>query len=262
MRSLALAAFAAALVPLAAGQAPVGPPPKSWSAVRGQVVFPEKAALPVPKVLPVNVGACLRNGPLPDEQLLVSAKTRGIQNVVVWLCPDGTDPKAKFAADEIHPADAKRPPHLHSLVVTCCRYSPRIVLARPGDTLEVRNADVMNHNFTWESANNAAFNQNLAPGALFRFPGPLVAENPPIGFKCNLHPWMAGYVRVFDHPYFALTDEDGGFTIPDAPLGTYRLVVWHEKVGFLGGAPGRFGTKVEIAGPTTRLKVTEFTGLK
>ena len=43
---------------------------------------------------------------------------------------------------------------------------------------------------------------------------------------------MKGYVWAFDHPYSAVTDAAGNFTIPNAPVGAWRLVVWHEAVGF------------------------------
>jgi hypothetical protein len=39
---------------------------------------------------------------------------------------------------------------------------------------------------------------------------------------------MGGYLVAFDHPYFAVTDEDGAFSIANVPAGTYRLTVWHE----------------------------------
>ena len=36
---------------------------------------------------------------------------------------------------------------------------------------------------------------------------------------CNIHGWMKAYVRVFDHPYYAVTDEDGKFEIKLARVG-------------------------------------------
>jgi hypothetical protein len=48
---------------------------------------------------------------------------------------------------------------------------------------------------------------------------------------CDTHAWMIGYVHVFDHPYFAITDENGLFTIPNVSPGTYRLKAWHEDAG-------------------------------
>jgi hypothetical protein len=79
---------------------------------------------------------------------------------------------------------------------------------------------------------------------------PLAANTSPDSFGSTIHDWMRGYVRVFDHPYFAVTDANGRFEIKDAPAGNWRLVVWQESVGFRGAAPGRLGTKLAI--PETR----------
>ena len=88
-------------------------------------------------------------------------------------------------------------------------------------------------------------------------PNPLVAEGPPIQYKCTIHGWMTGYVRIFDHPYYAVTDADGKFEIKNAPAGKYRIVYWHEN-GFQGGAQGRFGEEIEIKGPATDVKPIDF----
>ncbi len=48
--------------------------------------------------------------------------------------------------------------------------------------------------------------------------------------KCDVHPWMNAYVAVMSHPYFAVTGEDGKFSI-DMPEGTYEIEAWHEKLG-------------------------------
>ena len=61
----------------------------------------------------------------------------------------------------------------------------------------------------------------------------------PIG--CNIHPWMGARVGIFDHPYFAVTDDDGAFTIKLAPAGAVRFFGYHEKLALFGGAKGRNG---------------------
>ncbi len=49
--------------------------------------------------------------------------------------------------------------------------------------------------------------------------------------RCDVHFWMASYVHVLDHPYYAVTGDDGSFEIKDLPAGTYTVEVWHEKLG-------------------------------
>ncbi len=42
---------------------------------------------------------------------------------------------------------------------------------------------------------------------------------------------MLGFVNVFDHPFFAVTDDKGAFYIPNVPAGTYTLKAWHGDAG-------------------------------
>ena len=42
---------------------------------------------------------------------------------------------------------------------------------------------------------------------------------------------MLAHIHVFDHPYFAVTDDHGGFTIPDVLPGGYTIKAWHEQAG-------------------------------
>jgi hypothetical protein len=49
--------------------------------------------------------------------------------------------------------------------------------------------------------------------------------------KCDVHPWMSGWIAVMDNPFFAVTDEDGSFSFSGLPYGQFELVAWHEKLG-------------------------------
>jgi hypothetical protein len=52
-----------------------------------------------------------------------------------------------------------------------------------------------------------------------------------VPFKCDVHGWMNAYVGVLTHPYFAVTDTSGSFTLKSLPPGTYTIEAWHEKLG-------------------------------
>ncbi|MBN9523652.1 hypothetical protein J0H58_34930 [bacterium] len=217
-------------------------PPQAWVTVSGQVVLPPDVPLPVPKLLP--------NG-AADESILVDAKTRGVKNVVVWLRSDDQNPKSKLAPADIHPADAKRLPRAQLIRFTpLLTFEPRVLNTRVGDTLIVQNQAQVPANFFWTSGNNGNINAVIPAGQFFRGPAALAAESPPIGYKSNAVPEAVGYLRVFEHPYHAATDAEGKFELHDAPVGKYRLVYWHEKVGFKDGAKGRFGIPVEITRDT------------
>ena len=57
------------------------------------------------------------------------------------------------------------------------------------------------------------------------------SEPDPFYIKCDVHPWMKTWVLVSDHPYFAVTDAEGNFSIEGIPSGTYEVVCWQEKFG-------------------------------
>src|SRR5260221_10287887 len=136
----------------------------------------------------------------------------------------------------------------------------RIPTCRVGDTIVVKNSAAIGHNFFWVSLNNGELNVNI-PANGKHTSNPLVAESSPIQYKCTIHPWMSGYVRIFDHPYSAVTDAEGKFEIKCAPAGNYRIVYWHENVGYKDGKAGRFGVPIAIAGDannTMEMKPTDF----
>ena len=257
MRQLMSCASCCALV-VAVG-ATAGDAKAQWSTIKGQVVFPANKKIPDRAALAVNQDKphCLKNGPILDESVLVNPKTRGIKNVVVFLRPDSTEASATFRAAEVHPTDAKRKAADVVIDQPCCVFVNRVSLARVGDTIVVKNPAPVPHNFFWDSANNGTHNPNIAAQGQWKMPAALKEERTPIQYKCTIHGWMTGYVRIFDHPYYALTDDDGKFEIKDAPVGKYRIVYWHEN-GVRGGARGRFGEQIEIKGPTLEMKPIEF----
>jgi plastocyanin len=112
-----------------------------------------------------------------------------------------------------------------------CQYKPHVLAVMTGQPISVRNDDPFLHNVHSLAIDNPAFNfgqPNKDPG---RKVDPMkVAER--FKIKCDVHPWMSAHVSVFEHPYFAVSREDGTFKIPgNLPDGDYKLVAWHEKFG-------------------------------
>ena len=257
MRQFVSCVFGCALVVTFAAAATAQP--AQWVTVKGQVVFPADKAIPKRAALKVETDKphCLAKGAILDESVLVDPKSRGIKNVVVYLRPDDATGKVDFPKENIHPADAKRKAEEVVIDQPCCMFVNRVTCARVGDTIVVKNPAPVAHNFFWDSANNGSHNPTIAAKTDWKMPAALVKEAPPIQYKCSIHGWMTGYVRIFDHPYYAITDEDGKFEIKNAPAGKFRIVYWHET-GLRGGAAGRFGDQIEIKGPTLEMKPTDF----
>lgn len=111
-----------------------------------------------------------------------------------------------------------------------CIYSPRVVGARVGQTLEFRNGDETLHNVHSLSIKDNDFNVGQPlKGAVYRFQ--LKKEEVMLHVKCDVHRWMTTYIGVVDHPYFAVSDEGGAFTIAGVPAGNHTIQVWHERYG-------------------------------
>jgi plastocyanin len=231
-------------------------PVHPWVTVSGRVVLPNDRDVPPPK----EVGGQIRdadhnrkNGPVIDGTLLVNPANRGVRNAVVWLRPDSDDPKAAFPKDRVHPDLANPKPRDREVVVNCCQFEPRVTAARLGDTMVFRNRSAISHNVNcWHylgAAGEQEFNVLVRPDTDYRPERPLVASTGPRYFRCGIHVWMKGFIWVFDHPYFAVTDADGRFEIPNAPLGDSRVVVWHEKVGYRDGRAGRLGHPLTLTAP-------------
>jgi hypothetical protein len=111
-----------------------------------------------------------------------------------------------------------------------CLYKPRVFGMMAKQPLKIRNDDDTLHNVHAMPTKSKEFNigqPNKGMETTRTFASPEVM----VKFKCDVHPWMAAYVGVLDHPFFATTGEDGSFTIKDLPAGTYEVVAWHEKLG-------------------------------
>jgi hypothetical protein len=112
-----------------------------------------------------------------------------------------------------------------------CRYEPHVLAMRVGQPIVVSNSDPLLHNVHALTMDNPAFNFGQPTLDRGRNLGPMKAAEV-FKVKCDFHPWMLAYVHVFDHPYFAVTAEDGSYSIPAGlPDGRYTLVAWHERLG-------------------------------
>jgi plastocyanin len=110
-----------------------------------------------------------------------------------------------------------------------CVYTPRVLSLMTGQELLIRNGDATLHNVHADAGSQTLFNFAQPSGPqedieIFQEPGL------PIHIGCDLHRWMDTYLGVFDHPFHAVTDTSGRFTL-DLPPGSYELAAWHERYG-------------------------------
>jgi len=156
---------------------------------------------------------------LPTTRFFMTGADGGLADVVVYL--KGAAGKSSGAAADPLTLDQ-----------TKCEYVPYVAAAQTGQTIRVLNSDPLMHNVHPMPVNKAAGNKEdnkvqMAKAAPLDFSFP--AEEMFLKFKCDVHPWMFSYVSIFDHPHFAVTDENGKFKIGNVPAGKYTLVAHHRK---------------------------------
>jgi plastocyanin len=111
-----------------------------------------------------------------------------------------------------------------------CWFRPRVFGIQTGQPFQVTNSDPVTHNIHPMAQINREWNHSQGAGdppITRRFLKPEVM----IAVKCNIHRWMHAYIGVVDNPYFAVSKEDGSYTIGNLPPGTYTVAVWQESLG-------------------------------
>ena len=152
---------------------------------------------------------------VPNESLSIGPG-QGVRFAVVTL--EGVT-KGKAVEKEI----------VHELDNINCRFTPRVQAASIGQFVLFKNSDPILHTAHAVFANQQPqFNVGLYPGRTSR--KPLIATGL-VQIRCDVHPWMAAYIMVTEHPYHAVSDIYGEYELSDVPAGVYQLKVWHETLG-------------------------------
>jgi len=202
-----------------AGGAAGTPDLTNGATITGKVAFDGTA--PKANTLDMSaVPACVNahKTPVKSEEVIVNSNGT-LKNVFVWV-------KSGLPADttwQVPSANVE-------LTQIGCMYSPHVVGAMTGQNLDIKNADPTGHNIHPLPANNPDFNQSQPPGSADIMHS-FARQEVLVPVKCNVHPWMRAYIGVVSHPFFAVTGEDGTFSLKGLPPGTYTIQIVHEKYG-------------------------------
>jgi plastocyanin len=182
---------------------------------------------PAPKKIDTSADpACGSKNPnLTTEDTVV---TNGkLANAFVYIKDGATTDGTKFAE-----YTWTAPSSAVTLDQNGCHYRPHVLGAMVNQDINITNSDPTTHNIHFTPKNNPDWNQSQPNGAP-ALTHKLARAEVLVPVKCNQHPWMKAYVGVLKHPLFAVSAEDGTFTIKGVPAGTYTVAAWRE-----GGATG------------------------
>jgi len=227
---------------------------QQWGTLKGQVIYVgnEKPNLKADLNMNKDEKACLANGPIIKEDLVVNPKNKGLRWVVVWLTVDNNGTADHQAALPIHPSLKEVKEKAVVMDQPCCKFEPHIATLREGQVFIGKNSSKLVHNMRviGVGPNNKNTKNLILPAKSEQ----QIGEEPwkvtvtragrpniPNPVSCDIHRWMSGWIFVFAHPYFAVTDEDGKFTIEKVPAGKFRVVMWHERDIFVLGEEGKVG---------------------
>ena len=194
------------------------PPPTSGGAsLKGVVRF--EGAAPKAKVISMAADpSCAKQHPSPVFSQEIMTDSKGdLQNVVVYISEGLGDRTFDVPTQPV------------VVEQRACMYQPHVLAVRANQPLHVVNDDPTSHNIHPTPANNREWNKAEPPGS--SVDEAFAREEIAIPVKCNLHPWMHGYIAVFKHPYFAVTGKSGSFDLSNLPPGTYTIKAWHETLG-------------------------------
>jgi plastocyanin len=180
---------------------------------------------------------------VPDERLVLG-EGNAVKGVFIYLnkAPKGGKPLAAPAGPFMF--DQKN-----------CRFFPHCVVIPVGQEVKVLSDDTIAHNTHTNPKKNPSVNAGVSPGdregkLSFTY---RKTESVPLSITCDYHTWMKAYQLPVDHPYAAVTDENGAFTIAELPPGKHAFVVWHEAADG-GFVERKFVVEIK-SGETTEMQI-------
>jgi hypothetical protein len=111
-----------------------------------------------------------------------------------------------------------------------CMYQPHVLGVEVNQPFKIVNDDQTLHNVHALPKVNSGFNMGM-PTKGMSIEKKFTKAEMGVRIKCDVHGWMNAWVNIVDHPYYAVSDASGAFTIANLPAGDYTLTAWHEKLG-------------------------------
>jgi hypothetical protein len=117
------------------------------------------------------------------------------------------------------------------LEINTCRISPFVMPVRNGHPMTIVNQDPVVHDVQAYTLKDyytfAMYDKRMVPESIAEKEVRLREGHYLFRVQCGVHDFMQSWGIAVGNPYFAVTDADGRFTIPDLPPGEYDIIAWH-----------------------------------
>ena len=180
----------------------------------GNVKYQGKVPKPKPLKMDADPVCGASHDGRPFSESFIVDENMNLKNVLVWFKNvdyKGTTTDTPAILDQIG-----------------CIYEPHVLGVMKDQKVIIKNSDATLHNIHSMAEINDQFNFAM-PKVVKEKETSFSSVEDPFYIKCDVHPWMKSWVLVQDHPFFAVTDENGNYTIENIPPGTYEVIAWQEK---------------------------------
>ncbi|HUL33069.1 MAG TPA: carboxypeptidase regulatory-like domain-containing protein [Candidatus Eisenbacteria bacterium] len=200
---------------LAASSLAIAKPNPAGGTITGKVTYEGTPK----KMRPIDMSkepSCAKMYPTPPPaESVVTGPGNILQDVVVFISAGAPDDPAPSTAAVFTQKG--------------CRYIPHVLAFQVNQELKIVNEDQTSHNIHPMPKLNREWNKSQPPGT------PPISEKYDkaefIPVKCNVHPWMHGNFAVLKNSHYAVTGENGTFTLPRLAPGKYTVTAWQEEYG-------------------------------
>lgn len=190
-----------------------------------------------PRLEPLTVGrdreVC---GDQKEPEALVLGPEQGVRGGVVMV--QGVTRGKKPTGEAV--LDSRR-----------CVFVSHVSAVMTGDRARVKSSDATLHHVRGFRGPASVFNLALPSREQVIDITRRLTQPGVIRVVCDAHPHMSAWLIVHDSPYYAVTDERGGYRIDGVPPGRYRISLWHE--GYRAHGHDKDG-RTRYDQPRTRMK--------